>query len=62
MSITLRTKEQKEPLIQLIGKDLPAFFHMDRSLNLGRPLILSDDKDCLMTQDSPTSVTNRWKR
>ena len=60
MSITLRTKEQKEPLIQLIGKDLPAFFHMDRSLNLGRPLILSDDKDCLMTQDSPTEPMWIW--
>ena len=60
MAIRLWTKEQSEPLIQMMEKDMPAFFHMERSVKCGRPLILSDGEECLLAQDSPADPMWIW--
>lgn len=60
MAIRMWTKEQSEPLIKMMEKEMPAFFHMERSIKCGRPLILSDGEECLLAQDSPADPMWIW--
>ena len=60
MAISMRTKEQTERLALIKDCDLPAFFHPERAILQGMPMILSNGKDCLLVQNGPLDPLWIW--
>ncbi len=59
-NIRMQTREQMEALSLIPRCDALAFVRLNRMMQQGMPLILSDETSCLLVQSDPLSPTWLW--